>query len=91
MTGGIFKQTVSGGFATQEESKISNLELEITQIKGDLENHSKNLKDIEAQIFQSYRSKISSNTKLSEIREKLAVLKEVLNRKEEDLYFHVIE
>ncbi|MFX0188370.1 MAG: chromosome segregation protein SMC [Candidatus Hodarchaeota archaeon] len=85
MTGGVVKQLLKGGFISQEESKIPTLELELNHLKNEEDSYIKKLKDIETQITLNFRNRISTNNELSEIKQKLAILKDKLVRKEEEL------
>ncbi|TFG22733.1 MAG: chromosome segregation protein SMC [Promethearchaeota archaeon] len=85
MTGGTFKQSMRGGFISQEESKIPKLETELNNLKREEDSYLKKLKNIDKQIALSYKSKISANNELSEVRKNLAVLKDNLLRKEDEL------
>ncbi|MFX1394004.1 MAG: chromosome segregation protein SMC [Promethearchaeota archaeon] len=91
MTGGAFKETLKGGFITQEESKVPILELELKHLKREEESYTKKLKDIETQIALNFRNRISTNNELSEIRQKLAILRDNLKRKDDELNEYVAD
>ncbi len=85
MTGGLNKQIKQGGFVTIEESKIPELESELSLFNDKETQYKKRLQEIENTITANYKRKISSNNKLNEIRQKIALLKDKVEINKEEL------
>jgi len=85
MTGGNNKQQRQGGFGSIAETKIPLLEAELNNMKKQESSLTKQISDIEHQITSSYKSRISKNKEISQIRQALAILRDKLENKQFEL------
>ncbi|MHA1149915.1 MAG: chromosome segregation protein SMC [Promethearchaeota archaeon] len=85
MTGGLNKKARQGGFSSIEETKLPLLENELSNLKNQEKNDIHELKQIERNITVSYKNRISGNKELSELREKIAIIKANLENKQHEL------
>ncbi|MHA1273206.1 MAG: chromosome segregation protein SMC [Promethearchaeota archaeon] len=85
MTGGNIRNQNQIGFGSIEESKIPELESELSNLKNLEQNYLNRLKELEREITRIYRNRISMNNNINEIKQKLAVSKSKLESKNIEL------
>lgn len=81
MTGGKVRKRKGRGFGSKAESKLPELEMQLSQLKSKESEFVNKLKEIEETITSNYKNRISSNNKINEIKQKLAILKDKLKDK----------
>ncbi|MHA1294736.1 MAG: hypothetical protein ACTSQJ_19025, partial [Promethearchaeota archaeon] len=83
--GGNLKKFNNIGFGLIEETKIPILETELERLEKEERAYSKEIYNIEKKIAEKFRNKITANNELSKIREILAISKEKITDKFDQL------